>query len=171
MDSKLIAHRALGTFKRAWICFLFLLAVGTLTAAKPAAPLVSGVIPSSGTGLTATFHFRFTADSFKTAQILFGTFPGSDASSCSITYDLVNRKLWLLSDLGGTLRLGPVIPGTSIALQNSQCAINPATAVATLSGTVLDIGLNVTFAPTFGKQLVQKLDFILGPVINHGTTI
>ena len=58
------------------------------------------------------------------------------------------NAIWLLDDFV-TGYLGPITPGTSETVENSQCRIGGAGSGFTVSGNILRLNIPVTFKGTF----------------------
>ncbi|MGP8243954.1 MAG: SBBP repeat-containing protein [Bryobacteraceae bacterium] len=118
----------------------------TWSAGTPSAVSVS---PSSGSGMNQTFTFVFSdtggAGDLHLEFILFSTSPGA-AYSCEPQYD--GQNLYLLNDAGSSW-LGPMAPGSSSSLSNSQCTVSGSASSAALSGTTLTLNLAITFNSSF----------------------
>ena len=111
-------------------------------------PSIVSVSPSSGSGMSQTFTFVFSdtggAGDLHQQFILFNSSTGG-ASACLPQYD--GTSLYLLNDAGSTW-LGPMAPGSSSTLANSQCTV--AGSSVTLSGTTVILNLSITFNSSFG---------------------
>src|SRR5207248_454530 len=64
------------------------------------------------------------------------------------------NALYLMNDAGNAW-LGPITPGTSATVQNSQCVVNGAQTSASGSGNTLTLNLSLNFKSTFvgGKNI------------------
>ncbi len=117
--------------------------------AQPNGPV--SISPNSGSGLSTTFSSVF-ADSAGYGDIAGGNILVAPALStqhaCWIRYVGSNQSLYLQSDSGSSL-LGPVKPGTSISVSNSQCTLNGLGSSVTGSANTLNVNANVTFAGGF----------------------
>ena len=110
------------------------------------APQAVSVTPNSGRGNSATFVYTAShGDGAAALRHLYGIFDTKVATSgtCFWRYDTVPQSLWLLDDTGSRY-LGPITPGGSQALSNSQCALGSSFSV-TANGTTLALSLPVTF--------------------------
>lgn len=120
-------------------------------AAAPAPPYPVSVSPSSGSGSSQTFRFTYSdADGFGQMGWVFGLFNNqlSQAAACYVQYNQSGNKLWLRND-AGTAWMGPVYPGFSGTLANSQCQVNAAASSASGSGSYLLLDVAVSFEPGF----------------------
>src|SRR5688500_1605353 len=93
-----------------------------------AAPAAVSVTPLSGSGSSRTFSFIFSdpngfADLSSVRVIVHSQIQG--ASSCYLYYTRHANKLYLHND-PATALLGPLTPGISGTVQNSQCSVNAA---------------------------------------------
>jgi uncharacterized membrane protein YqaE (UPF0057 family) len=118
------------------------------TVASPAPSVVSGS-PTSTTSVSQTFTFvgRDAAGYSDIYRIYFliNSSPTIPANTCHGFYDRPSNTLYLYND-AVTAAMGPLTPGSSSVLQNSQCRLNGATSqVVSTSGTdiTLNIGLTV----------------------------
>jgi hypothetical protein len=75
------------------------------------------------------------------------TVAGSAANSCLAYYDRPSHMLFLLDDAGAAWMSSAM--GSGSTLQNSQCAIAPASSSASPSGNTLTVNLAVTFKAAF----------------------
>jgi hypothetical protein len=138
-------------------------ALGTWTVtsgAPPPAPSAVSVTPNSGSGSTQTFSFAYTdpngaADIATTQVVINATL--SATGSCCLYYARGVNELFLASDAG--VWQGPLTPGVSGTLQNSQCTLNSGTSSVTPSGNNLTVNFAVTFAPGFagGKNVYAEV--------------
>jgi hypothetical protein len=115
------------------------------------APTTVSVTPSSGTGSTQTFSFKYSdpdgaADLNFTIMGLIG--PTGVVNGCVAIFVSGANQLLLLNDAGSAW-LGPVTLGTAGTLQNSQCSVNLPTSSAVPSGTNLTVNLALSFTPAF----------------------
>ncbi|HUI80835.1 MAG TPA: SBBP repeat-containing protein [Bryobacteraceae bacterium] len=124
---------------------------GTWTVSANQMNVISAT-PSSGSGIMQTFSYvifdqKGTSD---LTQVWMDVSPGSatTANVCYTRYVLSPSSLYLLND-GGTVWTGPLTPGSSGTLHNSQCTLNAATSSASASGTNLLVNLGITFSTTF----------------------
>ena len=72
----------------------------------------------------------------------------SASASCYLYYSRASNTLYLASD-AGTAWLTPVVLGQAGTLQNSQCAVNPASSSVAGSGNDLTLTLALTFQSSF----------------------
>ncbi|MEZ5398639.1 MAG: BACON domain-containing protein [Bryobacteraceae bacterium] len=124
----------------------------------PQAIALQSYTPSSGTGTTGTFTAVFrhasAAANITNAQILINRALDGDAA-CYLTYIAAANQLYLVADAGPSAPLlGPITPGVSGSMQNSQCQVTGA-AVA-VSGADLSLSVNLTFlSPLKGTVLAH----------------
>jgi len=114
-------------------------------------PAVVSLSPASGNGLTQTFTATYSdpdgLNNLGTLKLLFNT-AISGVSACDIYYYPVTNQLYLYNDAGlGTL--GPITPGSSSSLSNSQCEISGTGTSVSSSGNSLTVQFAVTFQNTF----------------------
>ncbi|HEY1945679.1 MAG TPA: S53 family peptidase [Bryobacteraceae bacterium] len=118
------------------------------------------VSPTSGTGLTQQFTFTFSnaAGASKIAQslMLFSS-NGGASQACELTYKAANNGLYLTAD-NGTSLIGPVTPGGSGSLSNSQCSVAASSVSVLPSGNSLVIVETLSFNSTFvgSKQIMMS---------------
>ncbi|MDW8131677.1 MAG: SBBP repeat-containing protein, partial [Bryobacterales bacterium] len=125
-------------------------------------PQALSVTPSSGSGWSQVFQFRFSdpngAGDLRYLFVLFHREVRGD-SGCLPHYD--GSRLWLLDDTGSAW-LGPLIPGSNGTLENSQCVLGGLGSAATASGNDLVLQLALTFKAGFaGNKTVymQAIDW------------
>ncbi|MDQ6705553.1 MAG: hypothetical protein M3Z85_06275 [Acidobacteriota bacterium] len=128
----------------------------TVTAATPA-PTSDSVTPNASGGASGSFAFRYSSPNgsgyISDAYVLFdGALNGAHA--CWILYDKPSNGLYLVNDPGyGTV--GPLAPGTSGTLQNSQCALSGTGSSVAGAGNTLTLTLNLSFTKAFaGTQSI-----------------
>jgi hypothetical protein len=114
-------------------------------------PSVLSVSPSSGSGNTQTFVFKYSDPNgfgymHQVEQIVNSTV--SYAGGCATTYVQPWNAIFLMNDAGSTW-LGPVTPGSNATVQNSQCIVNAAQSSVSGSGNALTFNLALTFNPSF----------------------
>ena len=123
--------------------------VWTVNAAFPMGP--AAVSPASGSGSSQTFSFLFAdpqgASSISSVSMIFGA-SVTGAGTCYLYYLQASNAVYLAND-AGTAWQGPVTPGHSGTLQNSQCAVNPAASSVSVSGNNLTLNLGLTFQASF----------------------
>jgi M6 family metalloprotease-like protein len=129
---------------------------GTWTPVASTAGVVS-VTPSSGTGLTQAFTAKYSdpagAADLDYVKILFnGSVNG--VNGCYVTYSPASNALYLENNADSS-ELGPITPGSSSTLSNSQCTLSGTGSSATKSGNTLSVTYNLTFSTTF--ESAQKL--------------
>src|SRR5688572_13206558 len=112
-----------------------------------AAPAAVSVTPLSGSGSSRTFSFIFSdpngfADLSSVRVIVHSQIQG--ASSCYLYYTRHANKLYLHND-PATALLGPLTPGISGTVQNSQCSVNAASSSVSSSSTNLTLNLAMSF--------------------------
>jgi hypothetical protein len=117
----------------------------------PGAPTVDLVSPSAGTGTAQTFTFRFSDyQGYAALNRISGSVGASlnAANGCGVKYVLASNALYLLNDTGSDSS-GPITPGTSATLSNSQCRLDASGSAASGSGNTLTLVLSLRFESTF----------------------
>lgn len=116
----------------------------------PAQPTADSVSPSTGSGMSQTFTFKYSSGSgFRAINAAYALFNSSlNAAGGCEPYYVPNAGLYLLND-AGTAASGPIAAGTAGTLQNSQCSINTGASSVTGSGNTLTMNLNVSFTSAF----------------------
>ena len=115
-------------------------------------PVAVGVQPASGTGTAQTFSFQFSHPSgwqnLALVNILINNVLAA-SHACYLSFVPSSNLLELVDDTGDTAGpfAGSVTLGNPGTIQNSQCAVNLAS--ATGSGTTLTLVLNISFTPAF----------------------
>ncbi len=127
------------------------------------------VTPGSGTGASESFAFQYSdtngAGSLSWVWAWFSTTLGSSANSCVLYYQPSTNQVNLLSDSGTAWTAAT--PGTAATLQNSQCSVNLATTLVTLSGDTLTLNLPMTFQPAYAGT--QNIYMYAGDVSGSNT--
>ena len=72
----------------------------------------------------------------------------SMTSACAVTYNLSRRGFFLLAD-DAKKWFGPVDPGSSAILSNSQCQLNAANSTLTTNGATVTVNADLTFTGSF----------------------
>ena len=108
------------------------------------APAPVSVTPNSASGSTQTFHLVYSdpnnfAAGSSSVSVNFNT-SSAAASGCDLIYLPATGQLSLATD-AGTAWTGPVTPGQSGTLQNTQCSGSAAGSSATLSAGTLTLNL------------------------------
>jgi hypothetical protein len=127
--------------------------LGTWTVPQPASPpAVVSVTPKTGSGVSQTFSYLISdpmgAADLAQVWMEISTGVSATANSCYTRYDVAPNKLYLYND-AGTAWLGPITPGSSATLANSQCLLNAAGSVASASGNNVTVNVSLTFQPAF----------------------
>ena len=113
-------------------------------------PQAVSISPNSGRGDAATFVYTAShGDGAGSLRYLYGIFDSkyNTSGTCFWRYDTVPQYLWLLDDTGSRY-LGPITPGGSQTLSNSQCTLGSSFS-ASAGGTTLALSLPITFSGTF----------------------
>ncbi|MGA3025910.1 MAG: hypothetical protein ABSF98_14165 [Bryobacteraceae bacterium] len=125
--------------------------LGTWTAALPVAPTAVSVTPSSGTGMSQSFTFKFSSVNgygyLKTMYMLFNA-TLSSVNGCKLEYQQSTNHLYLYTNSGAALT-GPVTPGVAGTLSNSQCSVNAGSSSVSGSVDTLSLDVAVTFIVPF----------------------
>lgn len=124
--------------------------VGTWNPGQPAAPTVTSLTPSSGTGLTQTFSITLTdtngvADIASAQFVINPTLNG--LNSCYISFNRAANAFYLYRDSVNVWQL--VYPGTNTGAANSNCALAGTGLTVTASGNSLTITLPLTFSASY----------------------
>jgi len=127
--------------------------LGTWAIPQPStAPAVVSLTPNAGSGASQTFSYVISdqkgASDLAQVWMEVSTVLTAAANSCYTRYDVAPNALYLLND-ASTVWLGPITPGSSATLQNSQCTINASGSSAALSGNNLTVSVSVTFLAAF----------------------
>ena len=124
------------------------------------APSPVSVSPASGAGTSQVFRFTFSDPKgygalSSVAAIINGTATG--AGGCSVVY-LPTANLLYLADDSATAWTGPLTPGGSGNIQNSQCMVDASTSSVSGAGVTLTLNVGITFTRFFGGQKGIYLD-------------
>jgi hypothetical protein len=123
---------------------------GTWTVAN-FAPETLSVSPSSGSGTAQTFQFAFRdGDGHTQLQWVYALVHSSlvQSNGCYLRYTRAENTLWLRTD-DGAAWLGPVTPGSSSTLENSQCRLVASASSASGSGLNLTVTARLEFKGAF----------------------
>ena len=119
----------------------------------PTPPSVVSVTPNYGVGASQTFSLQYSdanGPSYLAAADMLINSSLNPADSCYTLYYPSSNQLYLAKDdVSGWL--GPLSPGASATLQNSQCSINGGQSSVSNSGTTLILNLAITFQPSFAN--------------------
>jgi hypothetical protein len=122
---------------------------GTWTPSPRQAVTVGSISPINGAGLSQTFSVGFP-DPNGTSDMLSDYILINSSSyytnACWIYYSPTANSYYLRND-GNTAWLGPVAPGSSTQLSNSQCTLTGSSITATPGGDT--VGISLTFSATF----------------------
>ena len=157
---------------------LFGLSVGwspeVASAQTPRAPSVVSASPGSGAGAGRTFTFSFSdpdgASDFATTEVL--VVSGTELAGLNACYFFATgNQLWLRDDAHSAW-IGPMTPGGSGAVTNSQCTLTAAGSSISASGNSLTMTVTATFGVSFaGPKTIymratdrtgQSSDFVQG---------
>jgi hypothetical protein len=124
---------------------------GAWTVSSGGPPSAVSVAPASGSGATQSFSFAASdPDGYAgivSAQMLVHS-SLSTSGGCYLLYYRPTNAIYLTNDTATSWQK-PVTLGQAGTLENSQCAVNPATSSATGNGTTLTISLSLTFKSAF----------------------
>jgi hypothetical protein len=124
---------------------------GSWTPVSVGAPTVTSLAPASGTGLTQTFGTAYSDpngyEDLSNVRVLINS-TLSGVNGCYVYYYPATNAMYLENN-AGTGTLGPITPGSSSTLSNSQCTLNGAGSSATGSGNTLKVYFAITFANTY----------------------
>jgi hypothetical protein len=133
---------------------------GTWTPVSLGNPAIISVSPTSGTGITQTFTGVYSdpngISDLSNVRILLNA-GLSGVNACYVTYYPATNSLYLENNTNnGTT--GPITPGSSATLSNTQCTLSGAGTTATTSGNNLTVNYALAFASTFtGTKQVYLL--------------
>lgn len=124
---------------------------GSWTPLPAAPPSVVSLSPTSGAGLTQTFTGTYSdhngiAD-ISDVSILFNT-AVTGLNACYVHYYPATNALYLRNNADTGL-IGPLTPGSTSSISNSQCTVNGGGSSAGNSGDDLTVNYAITFASTF----------------------
>lgn len=123
---------------------------GTWTVAGFTPEAVS-VSPTGGSGTAQNFQFTFRdGDGFEQLGWVHALIHNSlvQSNGCYLRYTRADNALWLRTD-AGTAWLGPVPPGGSSALENSQCRLVASASSVSESGITLTVNARLEFKGPF----------------------
>ena len=123
--------------------------LGSWTVQLPTVQVLS-LSPSSGSGTSATFNFAFSdsAGTSDLAMVQMFVYGASSGTSCYVVVYPPARSIYLFNDANTGLT-GPITPGTSGTVQNTQCTLNGASSSITASGNTLTVNLAIAFSGSF----------------------
>jgi len=126
---------------------------GSWTPSPAGGPTTVSLSPSSGAGIAQTFTAVYSdaagVGNFSTVRLLFSNHPGiSGIGTCVLEYDIAGGGFYLWNN-DHTVNAGPLIPGSSSSLSNSQCTLSGSGSSATASGNTLTVKYALTFAGSF----------------------
>ncbi len=114
-------------------------------------PTAESVSPSSGSGASQIFTFKY-GDLNGYSDLNFGLalFQSQLVASnaCYVIYNRPAAAFYLIND-AGTVALGPVAPGSSGTVENSQCLLSGTGSSAAGSGNILTLNISLTFKVSF----------------------
>ncbi len=129
--------------------------LGTWTGAAPlnTPPAANSVSPASGTGVSQTFTFKYSSvNGSGYLSTVYGLINGAinSAGGCFVYYVPATNALYLFNDSGSSAE-GPLTPGSSSTLANSQCTLNGTGSSASSAGNILTVAFSITFKPAFSS--------------------
>lgn len=142
MPYAIVDQNTLGSWERGAFAFL---------AGTGAPPTADSVTPNSGSGLSQSFNVQYSdGDGYTDLRSLNLLFNSSlnNVGACWVRYRVSGNKLYLQDDTG-TQVIGPLIPGSTGSLQNSQCVLHGTGSSAIGSGNSMSLTLSITFSSTF----------------------
>jgi hypothetical protein len=123
-------------------------------------PSAVSVTPASGSGAAQTFSLAFSDPRgyalINTVQVVFNKSLAA-ANACFLFYQPASNLIYLSVDAGNSW-LGPVTPGHSGTLQNTQCTVDGLNSSASGSGTNLTLNLAITFQSAFAGSKNVYMD-------------
>jgi hypothetical protein len=121
---------------------------GRLPSSTSAPSVVS--MSESGSGTAATFSAVYgdSAGFGQLTKVQFEMVEASGIAGCWVYYVPQSNTLWLFDD-NQTTTLGPITPGGSGTLSNSQCVLSAAGSSVSGSGTNLSVALALSFESAF----------------------
>jgi hypothetical protein len=127
-------------------------AVNLVVSSGPAGPpAVVSVSPSSGTGLTQTFTAVYSdpkgAADLSSVRMLFNT-SLSGGSGCYLIY-YPGSNAFYLENNADSATVGPLAPGSSATISNSQCTLAGTGTSVSTSGNNMTVKFALTFSSTF----------------------
>jgi len=129
---------------------------GTWTPAPDVGPVAVAAIsvsPSAGSGARQVFALQYS-DTYSALDLHYAEVRIASSNvvpgTCSLRYDPWKAQVWFALDSGTTWRLATL--GTNATLSNSQCTLYLATSSASLSGDILNLTLDLEFAPAYNGQ-------------------
>ena len=128
-------------------------------------PTADSVSPSSGTGASQVFTFRYSSvNGNGYLNTVYGLINGSltGAAGCLVYYVSASNALYLYNDAASSVT-GPLLLGSAGTLSNSQCTLNGSGSSVSASGNTLALGLSITFKPAFAG-----LQNVYGYAIDNG---
>jgi len=123
---------------------------GTWNPSPPAAPTVTSLSPSSGSGVIQSFTITL-ADANGNGDIASALFIVNSAingqNSCFISYNHSANAFYLFKDAGSVWQL--VYPGSSVTVSNPNCSLAGAGLTRTVSGNSVTITLPLSFGSSY----------------------
>jgi hypothetical protein len=117
-----------------------------------ALPTLVSVTPASGTGSTQTFSAVYSDPNgiggMNNVRLLLNTTSIKGVNACYVEYYLPGNRLYLENDADTEL-IGPIQPGSSSSISNSQCTLSGEGSSVTESGDNITVNFAITFASTY----------------------
>ena len=119
------------------------------------APTADSVSPEEGSGTAPSFTFMVSDSSTQSnisgiSMLITAGAPTALANACYLVYNRTNATIGLYNDSATTLSTKPI--GSSVSLQNTQCAVGYT--VMTASGTSVTFNINLLFRTFSGAKFV-----------------
>jgi galactose oxidase-like protein len=147
--------------------------LGTWTPNGVPVPSVGSVSPNSGGGtgpqvFTAVYSDTAGAGDLQAVYLDFGSV-GEAPLNCMVVYVQGSNQLYLFNDANNGA-LGPITPGSSNSVSNSQCALSGSGGVVTSSGPNLTVPFSIQFLPGYAgeKQIFALAQSYTGTQSNGG---
>ncbi len=126
-------------------------AILTETVIASGSPSVGSVSPASGSGtsqtFTAVYYDSRGASALTNVRILFNT-AINGVNACYVLYYPASNALYLENNAdNGTI--GPLSPGSSSAISNSQCTLAGTGSKVTVAGDTMTVSFALTFSSSF----------------------
>ena len=149
---------------------LFWLAAVILSATAEAAtpPTADSVSPTSGTGTSQVFTFKYSSvNGSSYLSTVYNLINGSisAAGGCYVYYVAASNSLYLYNDTGSSVT-GPLTPGSGGTLTNSQCTLNGTGSSTSGSGNTLTLALSINFKAAFAG-----LQNVYGYALDNGANV
>ncbi len=122
-----------------------------------APPTADSVTPNAGTGPNQSFTFKYSdASGYRAIGTAYAMINSSmnAVGGCVPYYLSASNALYLFNDAGSAVA-GPITPGSSGSISNSQCTVSGSGSAVSGAGNTLSLTLSVSFTQSVrGKQTV-----------------